>query len=234
MSAADTAPPDDSEAPDFRHVACWVFDLDHTLYTIDEARHAAMSERICLYVQRHFGLARDPAWTLQKRYLADYGSTLAGLVRHHGVDPDAYHDFVNDIDALGLAPDAALRKGLGRLGGRRIVFTNNCGRYASRVLERIGIADLFDDIVDARIMGYRPKPHASAYETIVARGAAPGSSAMFDDARRNLLPAHERGMTTVWLRNAPAGWAAQSPLPREAHIHYETDSLSDFLHSLRI
>ena len=44
----------------------WVFDLDHTLYTIDAARHAAMSERICLYVQRHLGLERDPAWDLQK------------------------------------------------------------------------------------------------------------------------------------------------------------------------
>ena len=64
----------------------------------------------------------------------------------------------------------------------------------------------------------------------------PAPAAMFDDAPRNLLPAHARGMTTVWLKDAPAGWAhaAQSPLPRAAHIHYETDKLADFLHSLRI
>lgn len=234
MSASDPAPPESPDAPDFRHVEVWVFDLDHTLYTIDAARHGEMAERICLYVQHHFGLERDPAWALQKQYLKDYGSTLAGLVRHHGVDPDAYHDFVNDIDALDLTTDAALRQALLRLSGKRMVFTNNCGRYASRVLERIGIADLFDDIVDTKIMAYVPKPNASAYEAIVARGAAPGRSAMFDDAPRNLLPAHERGMTTVWLRNAPAGWAAEKQLPRAAHIHYETDSLADFLAGLRI
>jgi putative hydrolase of the HAD superfamily len=65
-----------------------VFDLDHTLYTADGDQHAAMEERICRFVQQHLGMARDPAWALQKRYLQDYGSTLAGLIRHHGIDPD--------------------------------------------------------------------------------------------------------------------------------------------------
>src|SRR6266481_2738142 len=116
--------------PDFGQVDAWIFDLDHTLYTMDAAQQAEMEERICRYVQRHFGIARDPAWEIQKGYLRDYGSTLAGLIRNEGIDPDAYHDIVNDIEALALAPDAALRSGLARLPGRRFVFTNNCGRFA--------------------------------------------------------------------------------------------------------
>src|ERR1700749_2659059 len=103
MDAANENTPD--LGPDFRHVNAWVFDLDHTLYTLDATQHRAMEERICVFVQKHFGLARDPAWEIQKRYLREYGSTIAGLVRHDGVDPDIYHDEVNDLASLSLKPD---------------------------------------------------------------------------------------------------------------------------------
>lgn len=222
-------------SPDFRHIENWVFDLDHTLYSVDPEGHAAMAERICVYVQRLLDLPREPAWEIQKRYLKDYGSTLSGLVRHHGVDADHYHDFVNDIDALGLEADAALRAGLARLGGRRLIFTNNCGRYAAKVVERIGIADLFADIVDARAMNFVPKPNAGAYDTLMARGCVPAASAFFDDSPRNLLPAFERGMTTVWLSDSPAGWSMAGGAERELpHIQYRTDNLATFLHTIRI
>ncbi len=113
--------------PDFSHVDAWVFDLDHTLYTFDAAGQAEMEERICRYVQRHFDLPRDAAWEMQKHYLKEYGSTLAGLMVNQRIDPDAYHDAINDIEALELKRNDALRAGLERLPGRRLVFTNNCG-----------------------------------------------------------------------------------------------------------
>src|SRR5580698_8532934 len=103
-----TAAAKTATTPDFRHVSAWIFDLDHTLYTLDAEKQAAMEERICVFVQRHFGIARAPAWEIQKRYLKDYGTTLGGLMRHHGVDPDVYHDAVNDLDALGLKSGAML------------------------------------------------------------------------------------------------------------------------------
>src|SRR5690348_10361580 len=88
--------------PDFRHVEAWVFDLDHTLYRLDDPAAKEVEERICRFVQRHLGLPRDEAYGVQKKYLREYGITLAGLMKHHGVDPDAYHAEINDIDALGL------------------------------------------------------------------------------------------------------------------------------------
>lgn len=222
--------------PDFRHVACWVFDLDHTLYTVDDAIHAGQSDRICLYIQRELGLEREPATEMRHRYYKDYGSTLGGLLRHHGIDADHYHDFVNDIDALGLTRNAALRAALARLAGRRIIFTNNCGRYAEKVLARLGIADLFDDIVDARVTDFTPKPNDAAYAHVAARGAAPGVSAMFEDSPRNLAPAHARGMTTVWLSDSPAGWMLEKTGTRAdfPHIHHQTDNLATFLNTIRI
>ena len=134
---------------DFRHVEAWIFDLDHTLYTLDAAQHRAMEERICVFVQRHFGLPRDPAWEIQKRYLREYGSTLAGLVRHDGVDPDIYHDAVNDLAALSLKGDANLRAALfddsvrnlvpARARGMTTVWFNNGGGQSHWRVEDQGL-----------------------------------------------------------------------------------------------
>src|SRR3546814_7990532 len=90
---------------------------------------------------------------------------LAGLMRHHGVDPE---HFLTDVHAIALdriAPDARLRAGLERLPGRRLIFTNADADYAARVLDARGIADLFDGICDIRITAYAPKPERSEEHT---------------------------------------------------------------------
>jgi putative hydrolase of the HAD superfamily len=222
------------KTPDFEHVETWVFDLDHTLYTFDAASQAEMEERICRYVQKHFGIARDPAWEIQKRYLTDYGSTLAGLIMHERIDPDAYHDAVNDLDVLDLKANAALRKGLERLPGRRLVFTNNCGRYAADVLGKLGVDDLFAGIVDARAMDFVPKPQAGAYRALLRHGKFdPARAAFFDDSPRNLVPARALGMTTVWHNDGlgQSHWTLDNP---DQHIDHQTDDLPTFLQTIRI
>jgi putative hydrolase of the HAD superfamily len=234
LPVMSTLPASTLTGPDFRHVDSWIFDLDHTLYVMDAADHRLVEERICLFVQKYFDIARDPAWDMQKRYLREYGSTLGGLVVNHGVDGDAYHDFVNDIDALALKPDRALRAGLSRLPGRRFVFTNNCGRFAQTVLERIGIEDLFSGIVDARAMNFIPKPRPGAYRALLERCAVtPSRSALFDDSARNLVPARALGMTTIWFNNGrgQSHWTIDDA---EFHIDHQTSDLVAFLHSIRV
>jgi putative hydrolase of the HAD superfamily len=230
QEAADNILP----APDLRHVDAWIFDLDHTLYVMDAEHHRFVEERICVYVQNFFGIARDPAWEIQKRYLRDFGSTLGGLVANHSADADAYHAFVNDIDSLALSPDPKLRAGLTRLPGRRFVFTNNCGRFAAQVLERLGIADLFHDIVDARAMNFVPKPRPQAYSTLIARcGVTASRAALFDDSVRNLVPARALGMTTIWFNNGE-GQSYWTIDDAARHIDYQTCDLAAFLHAIRV
>lgn len=221
-------------SPDFRGIDAWVFDLDHTLYTMTAAEQAEMEERICRYVQQHFDLPRDAAWTIQKDYLRDYGSTLAGLIQNERIDPDAYHEVVNDIEVLDLKPDAALRSGLGRLPGRRFVFTNNDGRFAAEVLQHLGIDSLFETIIDARAMDFVPKPKPGAYATLLAAtGLDPARAALFDDSPRNLVPARAMGMRTVWFNDGlgQSHWRIDAP---HLHIDHETDDLASFLNTIRI
>jgi putative hydrolase of the HAD superfamily len=153
------------------------------------------------------------------------------------VDPDDYLAFVHDIDLSALETDHRLGAALARLSGRRYVFTNGCRHHAARVLARLGIAQHFDGVWDIRTIAWRPKPDVEAYRDVVTDHAVdPARAAMFEDMARNLVPAHELGMTTVWLRNDSA-WSKQGPdipVPQGAHIHYQIDQLADFLHSIRI
>jgi putative hydrolase of the HAD superfamily len=224
-----------TESPDFRGVDAWVFDLDHTLYTTNAEQDAEMEERICRFVQDLFAIDRDTAFEIQKRYLHEHGTTLAGLLRNHAVDPDTYHDAINDIEALSLSPNPHLREGLERLPGVRLVFTNNCGRYARAVLARLGVADLFDLVVDARTMNFVPKPKDAAYAALLAQGKFdPRRAALFDDSLRNLVPARALGMKTVWY-NHGLGLSSHFKIDApELHIDYETDDLAGFLQTIRI
>jgi putative hydrolase of the HAD superfamily len=223
--------------PDFRHVGVWIFDLDNTLYGAETRLFAQIERRMTLFVQKFLGLDHQSARRMQKAYYREHGTTLNGLMRVHGVDPEVYLAFVHDIDLSPLAPDAALVRAVGRLPGRRFVFTNGCRHHAARVLVRLALSELFEDLWDIRTIDFRPKPDTDSYRTVFARvGASAARSAYFDDIARNLAPAHALGCTTVWLRN-DSDWSKQGPGQPGAdseHIHYETNNLRGFLEELRI
>ncbi len=84
-------------AADLRHVDTWLFDLDNTLYPLESGLGALMEPVITQFVMEATGLPRERAYALQKRYLAEEGLTLRGLMIHHGVDPDAYHARFHDV-----------------------------------------------------------------------------------------------------------------------------------------
>jgi putative hydrolase of the HAD superfamily len=224
-------------ARDFRHVKHWVFDLDNTLYRADSGVFARIDARMTEFVAGYLKIAPDEARLLQKSLYREHGTTMNGMIKLHGMDPEPYLDFVHQIDLSDLREDAALAFAIARLPGRHYVFTNGCARHAGRILARLGLTDLFDDIWDIRTIGFVPKPDAAAYRRIVAHGGiAPDAAAMFDDIARNLIEAHAMGMTTVWLNNNTI-WERQGPefpVASALHIDHEINDLARFLGSLEI
>lgn len=210
------------------HHDCWIFDLDNCLYPASMGFFAEVNQRIGTYVQRVTGLDPMAAHKLQKRYFHDHGTTLAGLMRHHAVDPVDYLDFVHDVDLSRLDPDPRLAALITALPGTRMIFTNADARYARRVLARIGIDHLFDTVIDVCATGYHPKPQAGAYSHLQARIDELGATrAVFvDDMSRNLAPAHALGITTIWLDNgSEAGDAGHHP----DHVDHIIDDLHRWL-----
>lgn len=213
--------------PGLSHVENWIFDLDNSLYPASCDLFALVDRRIGDYVARLLDVDAVEARRIQKGYFASHGTTLAGLMATHGIDPHDFLDFVHDIDMARLVADPDLVAALDRLPGRKFVFTNADEAYARRVLDRIGLANAFDGFHDIHTMGYVPKPDPSAYARICERhDIDPGRALFADDMARNLAPAKAIGMTTLWVDNGSeqAGGAAH-----EDFIDHSTDDISSWL-----
>ncbi len=209
------------------HVESWIFDLDNSLYPAGCNLFALIDEKMGAYICRLLGCDSAEARRVQKLYFHDHGTTLAGLMKTHGVDPREFLDFVHDIDLARLSADPRLVAALDRLPGRKFVFTNGDEAYARRVLDRLGLANAFDGLHDIHAMDYVPKPDPRAYEAMCARLAIAPERALFvEDMARNLEPAKALGMTTVWVDNGSeqAGRGADP-----AFIDYRTQDIAAWL-----
>lgn len=213
--------------PRLAHVECWIFDLDNTLYPASANLFGLMDVRMGAYIARLLGCDAVVARSIQKRYFHDHGTTLAGLMHHHGVDPHHFLDFVHDIDLDCLSVDADLVARIAALPGRKLIFTNGDEPYARRVLDRLGLSLHFELIHDIHATGYRPKPDPHSYAMLRdLHGIDLARAAFFEDMARNLKPAKALGMSTIWLNNGSESGHL------DAHtdfIDFETDHLTPFL-----
>ena len=208
----------------FGHVKTWVFDLDNTLYPPAARLFEQIERRMTGYVMRALNVPQDEADRLRAEYWRLYGTTLAGLMHEHDLDPHPYLVDVHDIALDHLAPDPALCDAIAALPGRRIVYTNGSAPYAERVLAARGLSTAFDAVYGVEHAGFRPKPERAAFEAVFAcAGIEPARAAMFEDDPRNLAAPHAMGMRTVHV--APA------PQPAD-HIDHHTDDLTAFLQRL--
>ena len=209
----------------FSHVAHWVFDLDNTLYPPEARLFDQIEARMTAFVMEALRVSRAEADRLRVAYWRAHGTTLAGLMEEHGVEPGPYLEAVHDIDLAPLEADAALAARIRELPGRRIVYTNGSAPYAERVLAARGLDGLFDAVYGVEHAGFQPKPRRAAFEAVFARdGVETTRAAMFEDDPRNLAEPHAMGMRTVHV--APEPQAAE-------HIHHHTDDLGGFLAKLR-
>lgn len=205
----------------FSHVRSWVFDLDNTLYPPSARLFDLIEVRMTAWVMDALKVTRAEADRLRVKYWQDYGTTLAGLMREHGVDPGPYLTEVHDISMDSLTPDPDLAARIRALPGRRIIYTNGCAPYAERVLEARGLSGLFDAIYGVEHATFLPKPERAAYDIVFAAdGLDPAASAMFEDDARNLAAPHAMGMRTVHV--GPTRDPAD-------HVQYHTDDLGGFL-----
>ncbi len=208
----------------FSHVDTWVFDLDNTLYPPRIRLFDQIEVRMTRYVMDALGVDRAEADHLRNHYWKVHGTTLAGLMAEHDVDPDPYLVAVHDIDFGVLPPDPGLAVRLAALPGRRVVYTNGSAPYAERVIEARGLSGLFDAIYGVEHAGYRPKPERAAFDAVFAReGVDPKRAAMFEDEPRNLEVPHVLGMRTVLI--------APERMPGD-HIQFHAADLGEFLDRL--
>jgi putative hydrolase of the HAD superfamily len=214
-------------AKDLSHIEAWIFDLDNTLYPASANLFAQIDKRMKAFIAKAFGMTEDDAFKLQKRYYHAHGTTLRGLMINHEVDPNAFLDYVHDIDHSVLNADPHLDAALAGLPGRKFIYTNGSAYHARSVMDRLGVTKHFSGVYDIHASNYIPKPDPGPYvEMVTKHGIDAKHAIMFEDSHRNLKPAAALGMKTVWVRHpenhAPAGTDL-------SHCHYITDDLIGWL-----
>ncbi|MYZ50362.1 pyrimidine 5'-nucleotidase [Propylenella binzhouense] len=232
VEAVDPHAPQDLGA--FRNVRAWIFDLDNTLYPRETDLFRQVDQRIRTFVQNLLGVDEAEAQRIQKSFYRDHGTTLRGLMLNHQVDPDAFLEFVHDIDHSVVRPDPVLGAAILRLPGKKYIFTNGSRRHAEKVAARLGFPEHFEDIFDIAAANLVPKPERETYDRFVARfGVDPAQAAMFEDLARNLVVPKAVGMRTVLV--VPPGtrevfhgeWEFEGR--DDDHVDYVTDDLGRFV-----
>ncbi len=221
----------------FHETRVWVFDLDNTLYPAECNLFAQVDVKMAEFIANYLGVPQDYARLLQKTYYRKYGTTLAGLMHVHKMEPSAFLDYVHDIDLSVVPEHPELADAIAHLPGRRFIFTAGSRRHAENVAGKLGVLHLFEDIMDIVGTGFVPKGQAEAYHTFLAHhDVDPTEAAMFEDMPHNLLPAHMLGMTTTLVHSSYMDHPVQLKIrewtePPE-HVHHMTEDLRAFLHAV--
>jgi putative hydrolase of the HAD superfamily len=211
---------------DLSHVSAWVFDMDDTLYPREQGLMQLVQARINAYVVEAVGLDPVSARVLQRQFLDEHGTTLAGLMANYTIDPAHFLHDVHDVPMDSLEPNPRLVEQLMRLPGRRLVFTNGARDYADRVLDRLGVTACFDGVFTIEDADLTPKPAPSTFRHFIERyGLDPHRAAFFEDTPRNLEPAKALGMATVLIGDGHGK-------PLGDHIDHIAPDLLDFLTDL--
>lgn len=210
-------------------VKTWVFDLDNTLYSGTHGLFDQIDARMQSYVADFLDLPPDEARKVQKKYFREFGTTLRGMMSVHGMQAEPFLEFVHQIDVSVIPPDDALDVALQKLPGKKVIFTNASRAHAVRVLSRIGIEGHFDGIFDITDGGFVPKPDPAKYHELAdVFDFDPKSAIMVEDIARNLYPAKEMGMKTLWVRTQ-ADCAVCQEEPTGDFVDFETEDLTSWL-----
>ena len=232
MTAQTTLP----SKSDFAHVTDWVFDLDNTLYPHHIDLFAQIDRNMTAYVANLLGLEHDQAKALQKKYYYDHGTTLAGLMMHHDIDPHDFLEAAHEIDYSPILADPGLADAIKALPGRKFIFTNGTVKHAEAAARNLGVLDHFEDIFDIVAADYVPKPANATYDKFASlHRVDTKNAAMFEDLPRNLAVPRALGMKTVLILPEPGhkGLERWEEFDEgDTNLDFVTNRLSDFLRAV--
>ncbi len=183
----------------------WIFDLDNTIYDFNLGLFTRVSSRMTEYIKDFFDLNEVDALTLQRNMYKKYGLTLRGLMIEKKIDPEPFLKFVHDVDFSELDEDITLKTLLGKIKGKKSIYTNATFQHAKNILKSMGIFEEFEIIFDIKDANYIAKPDPNSYlmmkKKLGLNDSNISKSIFFEDTAKNLKPASELGMSTAWIEN---------------------------------
>ena len=217
---------------DLQSIKFWIFDLDNTLYSGNTRVFEQVDKKMTEYISKKLQVDKEEAKKIQKNYFHKYNTTLNGMIKNHKINAHEFLEFVHDINIDFLQKDLGLAKEIKKLDGIKIIFTNGSRKHALNVTKRLGVDQLFDDIFDIVDSDFIPKPLIEPYKKLVEKHKIdPKLCVLVEDIARNLKPAYEMGMKTVWIENNEP-WA--SKFSDSNFVNYRTSDLPEFLRKINL
>ena len=180
-----------------------IFDLDETLYRPGAGIWNKISDRIHLYMEEVVGIPHEFVIETRRKYFATYGTTMRGLITHHGIDPNDYLAYVHDFPLNGeISFDPDLYKMFANLPYELHIFTNATRTHAQRIIEVLRLNEFIHPIID--VMDVHPycKPMEEAFDIALEKLGKRAEECIFiDDSVKNLNTANAMGLFTI-LPNA--------------------------------
>jgi putative hydrolase of the HAD superfamily len=207
----------------------WIFDLDNTLHDARPHIFPSMHAQINRFLQREFGIDEAGANAMRAGFWKLYGTTLKGLMKHHGMNPRRFLAETHVFPALAemVVHHNAVGHALERLAGTKLLFSNAPRHYVAQVMKGLGVAHHFDAIYTIESTRFHPKPARRGFQVLLrAHRLDAHRCALIDDQLDNLRTARRLGMCTVWVsaerrrpRFVDLRVASITQLPRLAFRH---------------
>lgn len=204
-----------------------LFDLDNTLYTEESGIFDLIDQRMNEWLISRLQVPPEEVNHFRHHYFMKYGTTLRGLMLHHNVNPHDFLEYVHDVPVREfLSADRELRDTLSLIQTRKVIFTNSDRKHANRILDALGVLDLFEKIFDIEAMQFIPKPNPEPYQMVLQYLKAPPEQCLLiDDMERNLGPAREIGMKTILIGDG-------QPVNDKHHVMANIKQLSSVLQQI--
>ena len=217
---------------ELKSIKYWIFDLDNTLYSGKTRVFEQVDKKMSEYISKKLNVSTAEAKEIQKNYFHKYNTTLNGMIKNHKINADEFLEFVHNIDIDFLKKDHGLGEELKKLNGKKIIYTNGSAKHALNVTRKIGIDQYFDGIFDIVESNFIPKPLIEPYKKLVEKHKIDPKLCVFiEDIARNLKPAYEMGMKTVWIENEEP-WAKK--FSDGDFVNFKTNNLSEFLKKINL
>ena len=213
----------------------WIFDLDNTIYDINLGLFKKISKRITDFIMSKYSLDEEQAKKIQKEYYLKYGLTLRGLIVEKKLEPEEFLDYVHDVEHPELKKNDQLISKIRILEGKKIIFTNATSKHAKKILNILELEHDFDQIIDIKDLEYIPKPDKRSYKKLLEclnlNKENLDKTIFFEDTVKNLIPAKELGITTVWMKNS----INEKDFMKNCNfIDYSFNNLNEFLDTIKM
>lgn len=193
-----------------------LFDVDNTLYPESSGLLHEINERMTRYVAALLSVSEEQASVTRRTYREQYGTTLSGLVHHHGLaDVNAFLEYCHptQLDTF-LTPDPDLQAFLASLPVPASILTNSPMEHARRVLRFLGIEEYFEHVFDIRYNEYRGKPSKELFRRVLSHiGRPAGEVLLVDDGVEHVRAFREMGGVAVLVDERPPPVGHDRPLP---------------------